>query len=99
MQSYTLDQPLNPISDQYSAALEDFLSGGGEEVLRRAYELGRAAVEHGSGLLDVIDIHRAAMDALVPLLPPDAIDRLTLDSIIFLKEALSPFEITHRGYW
>jgi signal transduction histidine kinase len=73
----------------FRVALAEWLSGAGEIALSRAYELGRMAILHGISILDVVDLHRQAAAAS----PRDA-----ARAAEFLAEALSPFEMTHRGF-
>jgi len=47
---------------QCASAFQEYLAGGGEGVLRRAYELGRQALADGLGVLEMaVLIHRAML--------------------------------------
>jgi signal transduction histidine kinase len=79
----------------YHEALAEYLSHPGEATLHQAYELGRAAMNAGLGIVDIIRLHHQA------LLEDAAKGRLAgqiqaLES--FLLEALSPFEAAYRGF-
>lgn len=77
---------------EYAAALAEYLSGAGEAALTRAYELGRAAVLGGLGVVDMVALHEQAVrnDGVIASRSPQAAQ--------FLAESLSPFEMTHRGF-
>jgi light-regulated signal transduction histidine kinase (bacteriophytochrome) len=83
----------DPALDQaYAEILRAHLAGGGEATLARAYELGRTAAASGVGIVELVAVHgRAVRAVLGAAAPPPEIDQL-------LVEALSPFEMTHRGF-
>ncbi|HEY6005394.1 MAG TPA: ATP-binding protein [Anaeromyxobacter sp.] len=94
----TPTEPMNPelLVPDYAAALREYVSGGGEAALTRAYELGRTAASRGLGILNVAMLHREAM---LQLPPGVAGDRRTVGMATqFLAESLSPFEMTFRSY-
>jgi PAS domain S-box-containing protein len=81
---------------EYAFALREYVSGGGEAALTRAYELGRQAASVGVGILELAIAHH---DALLGLPPKGAGDRAPLTMAAqFLAESLSPFEMTLRSY-
>lgn len=86
-------------SRRYRAALLDYLLGAGEVGLARAYELGRRAIDEGIGLLSIVHAHQRAVHAVLESTPTasEALGRLEAAEM-FLVEALSPFELTYRGY-
>ncbi len=75
------------LNDEYEAALRGFESEGGEQWLQAAHGIGREAIRLGLGVLDVVMMHEHAHR-------PSA----GAGSLDFLAEALSPFEMTHRGF-
>ena len=88
---------------RYRAALLDYLLGSDEVGLVRAYDLGRAAMREGLGLLEVVRVHHATTRTIVGSAVGSARDvdgvLKTLDGAgEFLMEALSPFEMAYRGY-
>jgi c-di-GMP phosphodiesterase len=94
----TPNEPLSPESliPDYAAALREYVSGGGEAALTRAYELGRTAARGGLGILHVAMLHR---EALLQLPTAVAADKRTVGMATqFLAESLSPFEMTFRSY-
>ncbi|PYU28944.1 MAG: hypothetical protein DMG32_01415, partial [Acidobacteria bacterium] len=64
-----------------------------------AYELGRAAITEGKGILDFAAMHQAALVAIVSesCTIGDA-TRVLCGAGEFLAEGLSAYEITHRGF-
>ncbi len=81
---------------KYAAALKEYLRGGGEPALQRAYELGRAALAEGVGVLEMAALHHRAMVQL--LRSEESLPGMVGAAGQFLVESLSPFEMTHRGY-
>jgi len=87
------------IASSYEAELRAYLTRGGESALKRAYETGRRALEENIGLLDLAEVHHAAVAAVIA-------DARTLaeasawlaSSAAFFAEAASPFEMTHRAF-
>jgi len=86
------------IAEQYSAGLATHMAGSSESVLLDAYELGRKAVAEGVGVLDLVNLHHAALRGIVAGANAAA-DAKRLDTAAgFLAELLSPFEMMLRGY-
>jgi light-regulated signal transduction histidine kinase (bacteriophytochrome) len=80
------------LEHEYSTALRDCVSGAGEIALAHAYELGRMAAGTGIGVVELAAIHDNALrEVLGQSAPPPEVDQ-------FFAEALSPFEMTHRGF-
>jgi len=80
------------LEHEYSSALRDCVSGAGEVALSHAYELGRMAAGTGIGVVELAEIHDTALrEVLGSSAPPPEVDQ-------FFAEALSPFEMTHRGF-
>ncbi len=80
----------------YSAALREYVSGGGEAALTRAYDLGRTAASIGVGILELAVLHHEALRSL----PPNGAGGggpVTM-AAQFLAESLSPFEMALRSY-
>jgi PAS domain S-box-containing protein len=86
------------LEEDYGSALEAYLKGGGEEVLKAAYDLGRRAVNEGVGLLSVIMLHQQKLgDMMDKVKPPTRIPSVKL-AMQFLAESMAPFEMAHRGF-
>ena len=94
-----MNDPFGELSQQYMAALRNYLSDRSERALHQAYELGRKTIADGLGVIDMAKIHE---DVLLSILPRS---NTTKESVrvakvagAFLTESLSPFEMTHRGF-
>ena len=87
-----MDRKRAQLEREYSTALRDCVHGAGELALTHAYELGRMAAGTGIGVVELAAIHDAALrEVLGEEAPPAEVDQ-------FFAEALSPFEMTHRGF-
>lgn len=83
----------------YTRALRDYAIGaGGEAALAGAYELGRQVLSSGSGMLELAELHRRALAALIADSPAAAQQARIAAAGRFLLEALSPFEMMLRGF-
>src|SRR5207249_1786614 len=70
-----------------------------EAVLERAYTLGRLASARGLGVLDMARVHQAALEELLQCASAAENQQQSLRAAeTFFLEALSPFEVTHRGF-
>ena len=86
-------------SRRYRAALLDYLLSSGEGGLARAYDLGRAAMNEGLGLLELLRTHQRAVNTVLESTNDAELSLRRLKaSEEFLMETLSPFEMTYRGY-
>jgi signal transduction histidine kinase len=88
------------LAHDYALGLEHYLSRPEEPALTRAHELGRRALTDGLGVLEMATIHAQAMSAA--LKAPSAGKkraRLLANLEEFFIEALTPFEMAHRGFW
>jgi two-component system, NarL family, sensor histidine kinase UhpB len=87
------------IAQQFKAALEDYLRKPEEAALANAYELGRRSMMAGMGILKMAVLQHQALLATLQ-------DALSIEECLnrmkaaenFLVEALSPFEMVHRGF-
>lgn len=83
------------LAREYRQALSAYLAAPDEIGRARAYDLGHRAVEAEVGLLELVAVHRAAVEDL-------AVDAATRDRLVasvdFLTESLSTFEMAQRGY-
>jgi signal transduction histidine kinase len=83
----------------YVVALEDYLRQRDESCLHRAYELGRRAVGEGRSILEMIELHQqATMRFASRSNSPGESARVLEASATFLREAMSPYEMTNRAY-
>jgi signal transduction histidine kinase len=87
------------LAEPYLGRLRDYLSGGGEDALGRAYEIGRAALAGGHSILGIVHLHHAALERLLEdTRDSDEVVAVLRGSGVFLAEVLSPYEMTHRGF-
>ena len=90
---------LDQLKEAYAAALEQYLSVGGEPPLHRAYEVGRQAVRAGLSVLDMASVHQEALvRVLVRTLTPEQSAEVARRAAAFFLECLSPFEMSQRGF-
>src|SRR5690242_19894147 len=93
-----MSEPLDTLIQEYVSALHRYKTGRDEAALTAAYELGRSAMTAGFGVLDMAALNRAAVEALVVGAEPHDRARLADAVATFFHEALSPFEMSLRGY-
>jgi signal transduction histidine kinase/CheY-like chemotaxis protein len=82
----------------YAAALREHLEGATEHALHQAYELGRAALASGLGVVELVLMHHGALSELLRARPDGDHAGLMGPAADFLSECLSPFEMMLRGY-
>jgi PAS domain-containing protein len=93
-----MSDPFGDIVEEYTAALQDYLSWSGEAALQRGYELGRRALGRNLGVLDMAAIHQdALLKALLEVLSADESGLIARRAADFFMEALSPHEMSRRG--
>jgi light-regulated signal transduction histidine kinase (bacteriophytochrome) len=84
--------------ERYAVALRSHLTGPDDAALTRAYELGRAALDDGLGVLDMATLHTEALRIAAvegaPAAKPVEADK----AAEFFIESLSPFEMSLQGY-
>lgn len=86
--------------EEYVLALQGYLCEPGEPALARAHELGRRALTDGLGVLDMATAHAHALATALQGTTQDADRQRVLSALdTFFIEALSPFEMAHRGFW
>jgi diguanylate cyclase (GGDEF)-like protein len=86
------------LSERYATALRDHMSTpDNEEKLFQAYEIGRAAIDSGAGVLDMVRLHHAALRAVIA--GDHVLNEKSIETAAaFFVEALSTFEMLLRGY-
>jgi hypothetical protein len=81
----------------YAPSFLAYLSRRDEAGLRTAYELGRGAMADGVSLLELVNVHHAALlDVLTTAQNPSEMHDLGDAAASFLVEALASFEMTQR---
>jgi signal transduction histidine kinase len=89
----------NDLDAMYPLVLGDYLRQRDETSLHRAYELGRSAVREGRSILEMIELHHNATQRFASISDsPRESARILEASAIFLREAISPYEMTNRAY-
>ncbi|MEW5799510.1 MAG: PAS domain S-box protein [Bacteroidota bacterium] len=93
-------QNVNNMRSVYESILKEFLADKGESSLERAYEFGKNLIAQGLGCLDLIKIHE---ETIVPIVQRAEETGIGIETVRlgfrFLTESLSPFEMTHRGFY
>ena len=92
-------RPQAGFEEEYQSCLREYVAGGGELALGRAYDLGRRALAERKSLVDMASLHHQAVLALVRRGEGEARLAEFLPAIAeFLAECLSPYEMAHRGF-
>ena len=78
----------------YASALRAYLSDPDESGLEAAYGLGRAALDDGRGVIDIIGLHAEAFGSVLGTSQIATWAR----AISFLVECLAPLEMANRGF-
>jgi two-component system, NarL family, sensor histidine kinase UhpB len=91
--------PSPSFQEQYKFLLREYVAGGGESALGRAYELGRTAITDQKSLVGIAPLHHQVLTELLAHSKSEQIREVLLQaSGDFLAECLSPYEIAHRGF-
>jgi hypothetical protein len=92
-------KPRAGIEDEYRTSLREYVAGGGEPALGRAYELGRRALTEQKSLVEMASLHHQAVLSLVRGTESEKRrEELLRSSGEFFAECLSPYEMAHRGF-
>src|SRR6266436_6840144 len=92
-------KPQAGFEEEYQSCLHEYVAGGGELALGRAYELGRRALAERKILVEMASLHHQAVLALVRRTEGDPrLVEILPATAEFLAECLSPYEMTHRGF-
>jgi hypothetical protein len=90
---------LGRLRQDYAAAFLGYLTRRDEAGLRAAYEVGRRAVSHPVGLLNLVHVHHeVVMEILHTARTPDEVQDIGDAAAAFLVDALTSFQMTQRGY-
>ena len=99
MSTKTSPRLSNDLDAKYVVALEDYLRQRDESCLHRAYELGRRSVGEGRSILDMIELHqKATLQSVSKCGSLPETGHVLEASALFLREAISPYEMTNRAY-
>src|SRR2546425_2178452 len=92
-------KPRAGIEVEYRTSLREYVAGGGEPALGRAYELGRRALTEQKSLVEMASLHHQAVLSLVRGTESEKRrEELLRSSGEFFAECLSPYEMAHRGF-
>jgi len=84
---------------EYASLLREYVTGGGEAVLGRAYELGRRAISERKSLLELVSLHHQAVGQFFQSSDDKKFqEHLLRTSAGFLSECMSPYEMAQRGF-
>jgi two-component system sensor histidine kinase UhpB len=87
------------LRDRYTQTLHEYLADPAETKLHRAYELGRRALDEGLGLLEMVSLHHHVLATVLGSVRTlEEMRNITQTAENFFAEALSPFEMAHRGF-
>ena len=93
-----MKNPSDELVRQYTAALQEYVGGGGEAALSYAYELGRRAVAEGLGVLHMLGCYHEALAKVLENTLNAGGTAQALKAKEFFTESLAPFEMVHRGF-
>jgi len=83
----------------YPTSLRSYLGGAGESALQQAYQIGRSALEAGTGLVAIADIHHSCLrELLAHDVGIDERNRVLTGAAQFFAECISPYEMTYGGF-
>src|SRR6267378_6133507 len=92
-------KPQAGFEEEYQSCLHEYVAGGGELALGRAYELGRRALAERKSLVEMASLHHQAVLALVRRTEGDPrLVEILPATAEFLAECLSPYEMALRGF-
>lgn len=90
---------MKKITTDYRGAMQRYLGGAGESALKQGYEIGRTALDAGTSLIAIAQIHHCALQAE---LSKDARradrNRILSEAGQFFSECISPYEMTYGGF-
>ena len=93
-----MNNRLSALARKYLETLRKYVARNREVDLEHAYELGREAMAHKFGVLDMARIHQQALASLFPIMPGMRQKATLRAAEVFFLDSLSPFEATHRGF-
>lgn len=98
--SVTLSHSAGPeFARAYDRALYAYLLRPGEAELGQAYEMGRAGLDAGRSIPELVALWtEALLSYLGAAKAPLALTPTLRAGVAFLAESLSPFELSHRGH-
>ncbi|MBI2149334.1 MAG: GAF domain-containing protein, partial [Acidobacteria bacterium] len=90
---------LRTLTEQYGAALDEYLLDPVEPALKKAYELGRQAIAEGVGVLEMAAIYqRTLLQALRTSGDPEQVPAIIERATVFFAESVSSFEMALQAF-
>ncbi|MBL9121144.1 MAG: hypothetical protein JNL80_14640 [Phycisphaerae bacterium] len=87
------------VASRYSTLLMRWADEESEDVLERAYELGRSAWAEGVGVVELVLLHHKSLASLLHRLEtPDEVERVARSAGLLAAECVSVFEMAMRGF-
>lgn len=85
--------------EEFQSALREYALRRGEELLGRAYELGRRGMNDGKTIMELVSIyHGGLLEILREVEDKGKRAELLRSSSLFLAESLSSYEMARRGF-
>ncbi len=84
------------LAQRYGAVLQMYVSTGGEEALEEAQDIGREALESGTGPLVLFSMHRDVVQQLPPQ-PVEGDEFVSRITTVFI-ETLAPFQMSAGSF-
>ena len=81
----------------YRAAFLRYLSRRDEAALHAGYEIGRAGLEAGLGLLQLVPVHHEVLVEVLRETAADEVPAVAAAASDFLLEVLSSYDMLQRG--
>jgi uncharacterized membrane protein YhfC len=82
----------------YRAAFLRYLARHEEAALHAGYEIGRAGLEAGLGLLELVQVHHVVLVDVLRDTPADEVPAVAAAASDFLLEVLSSYDMVQRGF-
>jgi hypothetical protein len=88
---------LDDVTRDYRAAFLRYLPRRDEAALHSGYLLGRAALEDGLSMLEIVRLHHEVLLAVLDGSRPDDVPGIASAAAEFLVEVLATYDMTHGG--
>ena len=90
---------MTDVAAAYPTSMDNYLNGAGEPALQQAYEIGRRALEAGTSLVAIAEIHHTCLRKLLANAAASGeCDRILTGAAQFFAECVSPYEMTFGGF-
>ena len=89
---------LDDLTRDYRAAFLRYLPRREEAALHSGYQLGRAAVADGVGILEIARVHHEVLLEVLRDTPPERLPEVATAASEFLLEVLATYDMASRGF-